>query len=106
PHIWLSTDGGATFPQKFSTASGNGCFIAGVFFDGANIYVGTNLGLLVSTNSGASFAMSGVTGIPAAQAIVSFAGAKQGTTTRFFAVTLAAAAVFPARVTRPSSPLP
>ncbi|HKP12435.1 MAG TPA: hypothetical protein VJZ91_10010, partial [Blastocatellia bacterium] len=39
-HVYFSSDGGATFAQKFSTASGNGCFVAGAFFDGANIYVG------------------------------------------------------------------
>ncbi|MEN3333251.1 MAG: hypothetical protein V7641_2616 [Blastocatellia bacterium] len=101
-HIWFSSDGGATFPQKFSTASGNGCFVGGVFFDGANIYVGTNLGLLISTNSGATFVLASVGGIPAAQAIVSFAGAKQGTTTRFFAVTLNAADVYPGLFTEGS----
>jgi hypothetical protein len=94
-HLYFSSDGGSTFAQKFSTASGNGCFVAGAFFDGANIYVGTNLGLLVSTNSGASFAVSAVGGIPAGQSIVSFAGAKQGATTRFFCVTLASGDVFP-----------
>ncbi len=93
--LYFSSDGGNTFTQKFSTASGNGCFVAGAFFDGANIYVGTNLGLLVSANSGASFAVASVGGIPAAQAIVSFAGAKQGATTRFFCVTLDTGDVFP-----------
>jgi hypothetical protein len=94
-HLYFSSDGGNTFPQKFSTASGNGCFVAGAFFDGANIYVGTNLGLLVSTNNGSTFALSGVGGIPAAQSMVSFAGAKQGATTRFFCVTLDSGDVYP-----------
>ena len=64
--VFLSTDGGSTFAQKFSTASGNGCFVAGAFFDGSNIYLGTNLGVLVSTNGGSTFALSGVGGIPPA----------------------------------------
>jgi Putative binding domain, N-terminal len=101
-HVFFSSDGGASFAQKFSTASGNGCFVAGAFFDGANIYVGTNLGLLISTNSGASFALSSVGGIPAAQAIASFAGAKQNTTTRLFAVTLNSADVYPGLFTEGS----
>ncbi|HJQ25145.1 MAG TPA: BACON domain-containing carbohydrate-binding protein [Blastocatellia bacterium] len=101
-HLYCSSDGGATFAQKFSTASGNGCFVAGAFFDGANIYVGTNLGLLVSTNGGASFALANLSGIPAAQAIVSFAGAKQNATTRFFAVTLNSADVYPGLFTEGS----
>jgi hypothetical protein len=101
-HIWFSTDGGTTFPQRFSTTSGNGCFVAGAFFDGANVYVGTNLGLLVSTNGGATFAFASLSGIPATQAMVSFAGAKSGTTTRFFAVTLNSTDVYPGLFTEGS----
>lgn len=100
-HLYLSTDGGATFNLKFSTSSGNGCFVAGAFFDGNNIYAGTNLGLLVSTNGG-NFTASPVTSIPAAESIASFAGAKQGSTVRFFAVTLSAGDVFPGLFTEGS----
>jgi Viral BACON domain/Putative binding domain, N-terminal len=100
-HIYLSTDGGNTFGQKFSTASGNGCFVAGAFFDASTIYVGTNLGLLVSTGSGA-FVAAGVGGIAASQAIVSFAGSKQGSTLRFFCVTLDSADVYPGLYTEGS----
>ncbi|MGA9772962.1 MAG: BACON domain-containing carbohydrate-binding protein [Blastocatellia bacterium] len=100
-HIYLSTDGGSTFTLKFTTSSGNGCFVAGAFFDGNTIYAGTNLGLLVSTNGGA-FTAASVGGIPAAEAIVSFAGAKQGATVRFFAVTLTAGDVFPGLFTEGS----
>jgi photosystem II stability/assembly factor-like uncharacterized protein len=93
-HIYLSTDGGSTFAVKFTTSSGNGCFVGGAFFDGGNIYVGSNLGLLVSS-SGSAFSAASVGGIPATQSIVSFAGAKQGATIRFFCVTLASGDVFP-----------
>ena len=62
--------------------------MGGVFWDGANIYVGTSAGLLVSTNGGASFAVAPVTGIPAGEFIVSFAGAKQDGSVRFLAVTV------------------
>ncbi len=92
--VFLSTDGGNTFGLKFSTASGNGCFVAGAFFDGGVIYAGTNLGLLVSTN-GSAFAAASVGGIPASEAIVSFAGSKQGSTLRFFCVTLDSSEVYP-----------
>src|SRR5262249_12365682 len=61
----------------------------------ANIYVGTSRGLLVSNNGGASFALSSATGIPSTQAMFSFAGAKQGATTRFFAVTYPTADIYP-----------
>ena len=99
--IYLSTDGGSTFSQKFSTSSGSGCFVAGAFFDGNTIYAGTNQGLLVSTNGGA-FTAASVGGIPAAEAMVSFAGAKQGATIRFFSVTLATGDVFPGLFTEGS----
>lgn len=100
-HLYLSTDGGNTFGLKFSTGSGNGCFVAGALFDGSNIYAGTNLGLLVSTNGGA-FAAASVGGIPASEAIVSFAASKQGSTLRFFGVTLDSSEVFPGLFTEGS----
>src|SRR5258706_4474118 len=94
--LYFSADGGNSFSPKFTNApSGAGCYVAGVFFDGANIYVGTGFGLLVSTNGGGTFALSSVGGIAASQSMVSFAGAKQGGTTRFFCVTLNSADVFP-----------
>ena len=99
--IFLSTDGGGTFAQKFSTTSGNGCFIAGAFFDGGNIYVGTNLGLLLSTGGG-TFTTVSAGGVPATESMVSFAGSKQGSTIRFFCVTLDSADVFPGLFTEGS----
>jgi photosystem II stability/assembly factor-like uncharacterized protein len=99
-HVFFSTDGGASFSLKYT--NGNGCLVAGAFFDGANIYAGTNAGLLVSTNGGVTFAITPVGGIPSTEAIVSFAGAKQGTTTRFFCVTLDSGDVFPGLFTEGS----
>src|SRR4030095_5205922 len=66
--------------------SGSGIVIGGAFFDGNNIYIGTNDGLYVSTNGGSSFSLNTATGIPTNQGIYSFAGAKAGGTTRFFAL--------------------
>ena len=92
--IYFSNNSGATFTAKYTAPNdGSGAFVAGAFFDGSNIYVATNRGLLVSTNGGSSFAiqsLGGMTGV-----MFSFAGAKQGGTTRFFAVTLPFADVFP-----------
>ncbi|HKP87917.1 MAG TPA: BACON domain-containing carbohydrate-binding protein [Blastocatellia bacterium] len=99
--IYLSTDGGSSFVEKFNTSSGNGCFVAGAFFDGNNVYVGTNLGLLVSANGG-MFAAATVGGIPATEAMVSFAGARQGATVSFFCVTLITGDVFPGLFTEGS----
>jgi hypothetical protein len=95
--VYFSSNGGSTFGLKFTYAppSGNGCLVSGAFFDGTNIFVGTSAGLLVSTNNGSTFAVASVGGIPAGQAIYSFAGAKQGGTTRFFCITLDAAGIYP-----------
>lgn len=92
--LFLSTDGGASFNLRISTGSGNGLHLGGAFFDGNNIYVGTNQGLYTSSNGGTSFSLSSATGIPGAEAIVSFSGAKSGATTRFFAVTLGSGDVY------------
>ncbi len=93
--LYFSSDGGQTFAARYSSGGGNGLYVAGAFFDGSNIFVGTNVGLLVSTNGGQSFGLAAVSGIPAGEAMVTFAGAKQGATTRFFAATAAAGDVYP-----------
>lgn len=92
--LWVSSDGGGSFTQKYTTAAGGGLHMAGVLFDGSNIYLGTSVGVLVSTNGGSSFALSPITGIPASEAILSFTAAHQGATTRFFAVTAPVGDVF------------
>jgi photosystem II stability/assembly factor-like uncharacterized protein len=91
--LFYSSNGGSTFTQKYSNA--NGCYIAGVFFDGNNIFVCLDNGVLVSTNNGSTFSMSAITGIPVTEAIVSFAAAKQGGAARFFCVTLNSGDVYP-----------
>ena len=83
----ISTNSGATYADCYTT---NDLLIAGAFWDGPNIYVGTRPGLVVSTNGGASFTFAGMPGIPASEAMVSFAGAKENGTLRFFCVTLGA----------------
>ncbi|MBN1673888.1 MAG: hypothetical protein JXR37_22760 [Kiritimatiellae bacterium] len=90
--IYFSDDCGQSFALKFAT---NDCHVAGAFFDAARIFVGTRAGLLVSTNGGASFALSGIGGIPGTEAVVSFAGARQNGTTRLFCVTLGDGDVYP-----------
>jgi photosystem II stability/assembly factor-like uncharacterized protein len=95
--VYFSDDGGNTFDLKFTYSPGDsGCFIAGAFFDGTNIYVGTGPGLLVSTNNGDTFALSSAGGIDTNdEAMFSFAGAKQNGVTRFFCTTLHPADVYP-----------
>ncbi|MCY7410162.1 MAG: hypothetical protein LH473_07805, partial [Chitinophagales bacterium] len=83
--LYITNNGGTSFTLiHTANNSGSGIVIGGVFFDGANIYIGTNDGLFVSTNSGTSFTLDAATGLPTGKAIYSFAGAKSGGTTRFF----------------------
>ncbi|MEO8514526.1 MAG: T9SS type A sorting domain-containing protein [Ignavibacteria bacterium] len=85
--LFLSNNSGTTFTLKYTSVSGGGCHVAGVFFESTNIFVGTNDGLLVSNNSGSTFALVSLGGIPPANGLLSFTGARQGGVTRFFAVT-------------------
>jgi hypothetical protein len=90
--LYFSGDGGTSFQSVHSAGD---LHIAGVFWDGANIFVGTQVGLLVSSNGGTSFGLSSIGGIPANEAMVTFAGGKQGGVVRFFTVTLDSGSVWP-----------
>ena len=82
--ILFSADAGNTFTLvKHAANNGVGLIIGGVFWDGLNIYIGTNEGIIYSTNGGGSFSIMPVIGITAGQVIWSFAGGKQSGTTRF-----------------------
>ncbi|MEO6994378.1 MAG: hypothetical protein ABI273_12160, partial [Lacunisphaera sp.] len=86
--LYFSSDGGTTFsPISVTADQSNGVLICGAFFDGNTIYLGTNAGLLVSTNGGVSFTNAGTPGIPSGELMLSFAGAKVGSQTRFFCLT-------------------
>ncbi|MEI8112746.1 MAG: T9SS type A sorting domain-containing protein [Bacteroidia bacterium] len=82
--ILFSNDGGASFKLvKQAANNGAGLILGGVFWDGTNIYIGTNDGLIRSSDSGATFTVQNTSGIPSGQVIWNFAGAKNGSTTRF-----------------------
>ncbi|MBL7813311.1 MAG: T9SS type A sorting domain-containing protein [Bacteroidetes bacterium] len=86
--IYFSNSGGSSFTQIHTNiSSGAGNHIAGVFFDGTNIYVGTNDGLIYSTNSGSSFSTMSVSGMGSGEYMLSFAGARKGGTVRFLCLT-------------------
>ncbi|MEO8148328.1 MAG: T9SS type A sorting domain-containing protein [Bacteroidia bacterium] len=86
--VYFSNNGGTSFSLIHNAlSSGVGLVVGGVFFDGGNIYVGTNDGVFVSINNGVSFSLAALTGIPATERIFSFAAAKQGGATRLFCLT-------------------
>jgi hypothetical protein len=85
--ILFSNDGGVSFTLVRHTDNmGAGIILGGVFWDGNNIYIGTNEGLITSSNAGASFSVQTTTGITSGQVLWNFAGAKNGSTTRFVCI--------------------
>ena len=92
-NLYYSANGGTSFSTVFS--NGDGCYVAGAFFDNDTIYVGTNAGLLISTNAGVSFALSSVSGIPVNDAMMAFSGARRGNTVRLVCLTANSGDVYP-----------
>ncbi|MFI5135345.1 MAG: WD40/YVTN/BNR-like repeat-containing protein, partial [Chitinophagales bacterium] len=93
--LYITNNGGTSFTLVHSANnSGAGIVVGGVLFDGNNIYIGTNDGLYVSTNGGTSFSLDNSTGLPSGKKIYSFAGAKSGSTTRFFVLLANSANVY------------
>ena len=90
--VYFSSQGGTNYALVYRT---NDNHIAGAFFDGSDIYVGTRAGMIVSTNGGVSFAKSAIAGIPAGQGMISFAGARQGGAVRLFCVTMNSGNIWP-----------
>ena len=91
--LYFSDDGGSSFSLVHTASNpGAGLHLAGAFWDGLDIYVGTNDGILVSDDGGLTFntcfTFSYGEGIPEDEAMVSFAGGKEDGTIRFFAVTM------------------
>jgi photosystem II stability/assembly factor-like uncharacterized protein len=82
--LFYSSDGGASFSSVYSTG---GFHIAGVFWDGNSIFVGTREGLLVSTNNGDSFTLDNTQGIPSNYGFISFTGSKTGNQVRLMGTT-------------------
>jgi photosystem II stability/assembly factor-like uncharacterized protein len=86
--ILFSGNGGSSFTLVKHTANmGAGLIMGGVLWDGSDIYIGTNEGLITSSDAGGSFDVLATTGISSGQVIWSFAGAKNGAMLRFSCIT-------------------
>jgi hypothetical protein len=83
--LYFSANGGNSWVSVFHP-SDNQMWLGGVFWDGQNIYVGTNHGLLVSKNGGTSFSIENHNGLPASTGIYQLSGSKSGGTTRLFCI--------------------
>ena len=90
--VYFSTNSGRTFAAVYTNS---GMHVAGVFFNGSAIFVGTRYGLLMSTNDGRTFALSAATGIPSTEGMISFAGARQNGSNRFLCVTWNRSSIYP-----------
>jgi hypothetical protein len=85
--ILFSNDGGDSFSLvKHAANMGAGLIMGGVFWDGEDIYIGTNEGIFYSLNGGASFTKMVTTGMAADQVIWSFAGAGSASGKRFVCI--------------------
>ena len=93
--IVFSANGGTTFTTvATATSMGVGIIMGGAWFDGSNIYIGTNQGVYMSSTGGASFSLMTTTGMTAGQVIWQFAAGKSGGTTRFTCIAGLAANVY------------
>jgi len=94
--LYVSNDSGHTWALAvdFTTLSGYSsntkARLAGAFFDDNNVWIGSNCGLLYSSNSGSTFSVAAITGFNTnTESIVAFVGAKDPSsgTIRFYCVT-------------------
>lgn len=91
--LFFSGNGGATWTSIFAPADDK-IWLGGVFWDGQDIYVGTDHGLLVSKNGGASFFIENHPGLPTGTGIYQLVGAKSGSTLRLFCIPAPASEMF------------
>jgi len=83
--LFISTNGGTSFTSAYDL--GSDFLIAGAFWSGDSIFVGTNVGLIVSTDGGANFNLDASSGIPAGEGFISFTGSQTGSTVRLMGTT-------------------
>ena len=86
--IFFSTNGGGDFTRIFQTANSTiGNHIAGVCFDGTNIYICCENGIYASYDNGITWAWMTTTGLATGEKILSFTWAKTGSALKFVCLT-------------------
>ncbi|MFK7774333.1 MAG: hypothetical protein AB8F94_19450 [Saprospiraceae bacterium] len=86
--MFYSENRGADIEMKYIAEDplNIGLHIGGVFWDQSNIYIGSTDGLLKSEDDGDNFFIEPVDGLPDDYGFLSFSGAKEGNSIRFFSV--------------------
>ncbi|MGA1277351.1 MAG: T9SS type A sorting domain-containing protein [Candidatus Kapaibacteriota bacterium] len=87
--VYFSSDGGANWTIAFSelTEGADGCYIAGVLFDGDYIMVATQAGIYTSEDGGLSFMQDPFYDLPIETGIISFQYASSGNLYRLICLT-------------------
>ena len=86
--ISRSINGGTSWTSSGGAAVGSSNFVAfGMYRSGSNVWMGTTAGLLLSTNSGATFNVAAIPGFGTGEVITSFACGQSASTIRFFVTT-------------------
>jgi hypothetical protein len=84
--LWFTNNSGTNYQLIYTFSNGgNGIHLAGAFFDGNFIYVGTSAGMLYSGNGGSLWIPMTLTGWPAGMGMGSFAGARDGNAVKLYA---------------------
>ena len=84
--LWFTNNSGTNYQLIYTFSNGgNGIHLAGAFFDGNFIYVGTSAGMLYSGNGGSLWIPMTLPGWPAGMGMGSFAGARDGNAVKLYA---------------------
>jgi len=95
--VYFSSDGGANWTIAFSevTEGADGCYIAGVLFDGTYIMVATQAGIYTSEDNGLSFLRDQYYDLPSQTGIVSFQYGTSGNLYRLVCLTAPMEILYP-----------
>ncbi|MBL7802937.1 MAG: hypothetical protein JNL02_04315 [Saprospiraceae bacterium] len=83
--LFFSADGGNSWVSVFHPADDK-VWLGGAFWDGDDIFVGTDKGLLVSHDGGQTFAPETHAGLPAGAGILHLSGSRSGNLRRLYCV--------------------
>ena len=92
--LYYSDNGGSTWNLAYNDSNYN-LHVAGVFWDGNAVYLGSNYGLLISSNGGQSFQLDSNPGLPGNTGFSTFGGARADDVLTLYGVGLHEADLYP-----------